>query len=110
MCVICCGPCARSPANQVGAFYFVQGLGFLAELAQVLGKAADAVHWAALHTKAVADFHRRFYDARVGGYSPTLRSGNQPAETSGSQTSNAMALARPAEHTHGLFLASAHAL
>jgi alpha-L-rhamnosidase len=93
MCVICCGPCARSPANQVGAFYFVQGLGFLAELAEALGKGEDAKYWSALHVTGRQDFHRRFYDASAGGYSPTLRSGNQVAEHSGSQTSNAMALA-----------------
>lgn len=93
MCVICCGPCARSPANQVGAFYFVQGMEFLAELATVLGKGADATEWTSLHSQGLANFHRRFYDEAVGGYSPTKRSGNQPAEEAGSQTSNAMALA-----------------
>ena len=85
------GPLPHSPANQIGAFYYVQGLGFLAELAQVLRK--DPSEWSTLHQKARAAFHRRFFDANVYGYSPTQRSGNQPAEISGSQTSNAMALA-----------------
>ena len=56
---------------------------FLPELAQVVEKIDDAAEWKAAHAKGLVDFHRRFFDGDAGGYSPTLRSGNQPAERAG---------------------------
>ena len=82
------GGCPRTPASMVTAFYYVQALGFLAELAVPAGRpAAEVQSWAVRHNEGVRAFHAKFYNANVSGYSP------EDGEPRGSQTSNSMALA-----------------
>eukprot|EP01044_Picomonas_judraskeda_P010835 COSAG03_NODE_1427_length_4098_cov_2.188797_4_plen_219_part_00 len=87
VCVGSGGGCPRTPADSVSAFYFVQALGFLSEIATVIGKDADAAAWTKEHLAGVEAWHHKYYNATVGTYSPCA------AEPFGSQTSNAMALA-----------------
>ena len=87
VCVGAGGGCPRTPADSVSAFYFVQALGFLAEIAAIIGKPADAADWDKQHVAAVAAWHKKYYNSTLGTYSPCA------AEPLGSQTSNAMALA-----------------
>ena len=82
VCVDSHGPCPRTPADSVTAFYYVQALGFLAEIAEVVGKPSDAASWATQHTAAVSAYHKRYYSEALGTYSPCA------AEPLGSQTSN----------------------
>ena len=48
---------------------------------------AEVQAWGVRHNEGVRAFHRHFYNASVGGYSPVA------GEPRGSQTSNSMALA-----------------
>ena len=67
VCVDSPNMCWRTPSESVSAFYFVQGLGFLAEIADIIGKNADAELWTAKHATAVAAYHTMFYNSTVGG-------------------------------------------
>lgn len=88
VCVNASGGCPRTPASMVTAFYYVQALGFLAELAVPAGRpAAEAQSWGIQHNQGVRAFHAKFYNATAGGYAVA------PGEPRGSQTSNSMALA-----------------
>jgi hypothetical protein len=99
----CVGPdpgCPRTPSTSVTAFYYVLGLGYLAELAPVAGRpAAEAQQWGIKHNHAVRAWHSRFYNATARGYSPvnTTSRGAAYVEPRGSQTSNAMGLALGAD-------------
>jgi hypothetical protein len=87
VCVGSGGGCPRTPSDSVSAFYFVQALGFLSEIATVIGREDEAQNWAKMHTAAVRAWHIRYFNAALGTYSPCA------AEPLGSQTSNSMALA-----------------
>ena len=94
------GDCVRTPSTLVTAFYWIQCLDFMSDLAVVAEQSAsEASQWAARHAASVRAFHHRFYDEDAQAYAPVKwphvrgQSWTLVSEPRGSQTSNAMALA-----------------
>jgi hypothetical protein len=88
-------PSTVTPASTVTAFYYVLALGQLSEMATALGRAADAQSYGIKHNEGVRSYHKAYYDAQAGGYSPVVETNvTKPPNVApnGSQTSNAMAL------------------
>lgn len=92
------GSCPRTPASLVAAYYYVQSLSIMSELAVIAGEpTSTAAEWSGRHMAAVKAFHAKYYDATAQGYAPVhYPKGPEPwssvSEPRGSQTSNAMGL------------------
>jgi hypothetical protein len=96
------GTSGLTPPSAVTAFYHVLATSYMSEMATVLGNTKDAAAFVARHTKILAAYHARFYDASVGGYSPCVEGAVIPppckvcimhcysTSGNGSQTSNSM--------------------
>jgi alpha-L-rhamnosidase len=89
------GSSSLTPKDSVTAFYHVLASGYMATIAAAIGEKSDAAAWAQKHENLQRAYHKRFYDASAGGYSPCDNQHTACYNTSarGSQTSNAMALA-----------------
>mmetsp|Transcript_13529 Transcript_13529/g.32030 ORF Transcript_13529/g.32030 Transcript_13529/m.32030 type:complete len:328 (+) Transcript_13529:120-1103(+) len=81
------GVSKRTPPSSVTAFYFVEALRMVGEVAAILGESTDSEKLNYEHQVALKAYHQRYFNATVGCYSPV--DGIAPY---GSQTSNAMAL------------------
>ena len=66
------GTSGLTPPSAVTAFYHVLATSYMSEMATVLGNTKDAAAFVARHTKILAAYHARFYDASVGGSSPCV--------------------------------------
>ena len=66
VCVGSGGGCPRTPADSVSAFYFVQALGFLGEIATVIGREEEAANWAKMHSAGVRAWHKRYFNSTLG--------------------------------------------
>merc|ERR1712216_528007 len=73
---------------------------YMSEIAMALGKHAAAADWSEKFAAAQVAFHTRFYNSTVGGYAPCVndigfqgKSSCHGTSSSGSQTSDALALA-----------------
>ncbi len=67
------GGWGATPSDLIGTAYFGRTTGIMAEIARLLGRAADAKRFDKLHTKVVAAFNRHFVtkDARLAGDTQT---------------------------------------
>jgi alpha-L-rhamnosidase len=70
----------KTPGSLVSSFYYFYDVKILAEMAMVLGKAADAKAYEDLATAIKTAFHREYFNPGTGSYG------------SGTQTSNALPL------------------
>jgi alpha-L-rhamnosidase len=70
----------RTPNEYVSAYYYLNDVTLLAQMAAILGRDADAKAYQELASQIRAAFHQEFYDAKSGSYA------------TGSQTANAMAI------------------
>ena len=70
----------KTPGALVSSFYYYYDVKILADIAQVLGNAAEAKIYGKLAADIKAAFHKEYYDAKTGNYA------------NGTQTANALAL------------------
>ena len=66
------GSSRLTPQESVTAFFHVLAMQYLGEIATAIGEAADASALQVQHQKGVAAYHARYYNAKVGGYSPCI--------------------------------------
>lgn len=86
-----------TPPDAITAFYHVTAMLHMSEIAAAIGDTKTAAGFVAQHAKGQAAYHKRYYNATAGGYSPCTDTQAEPichgTSASGSQTSNSMALA-----------------